>query len=144
MKKTLLLFLIFLLSACAKEVRYTASFILINKTGYDIEIFKGAQLYKTVSNDKSCQLFSGKCRANAEALTIGDVINDTRIISLWKINSNEFTFLKEWTYENRNESGKQLFRLSDYTMSYTISDYGGNFIPETYCYEIFIYPTDLQ
>ncbi len=144
MKKSILLFLIFFLSACEKEVRYTASFILINKTGYTLEIFKDAQLYKTVSNDNSCELFSGKCQANAEGLTIGDVINDTRIISLWKINSNEFTFLKEWTYENRNESGKQLFRLSDYTMNYTLSDYGGYYIPETYFYEIILYPTDLQ
>lgn len=68
MKKTLLLFLIFLLSACEKEVRYTASFILINKTGYTIEIFKDAQLFKTVSNDNSCELFSSKCLANAEGL----------------------------------------------------------------------------
>lgn len=79
-------------------------------------------------NNGACQLFYGSCRANGEGLTIDDVINDTRAISLWTINSDEFAFLKEWTYERRNEQGKQLFRLSDYNMNYTISDYGGSFI----------------
>ncbi len=96
MKKILLLFLIFLLSACKKEVQYSASFVLINQTGYDIEIFKGTKPYKIVTNNGACQLFYGSCRANAEGLTIDDVINDTRAISLWKINSDEFAFLKEW------------------------------------------------
>lgn len=145
MKKQILLILTLLFSSCLGPKHYDVSIVINNQTGYDIEIFKDDEYYATSNNDDACEIIRGKCPYDIDntGFNIDKIIKQNKKISFWKIEGDYATFLKEWTYDNRNEPGKQLFRTSDYTQKMTITYIEGNPLITDYQFSITIYPEDI-
>ncbi len=120
MKRLLLFVSSLLFCACInlQEYHYFVSLVLNNQTGYDIEIFKDDEYHATMKNGNYCEIFRGNCPYDIEGISIEPLLLQTNKISFWKIEGNSIKFLKEWTYEDRDNDGKQLFRLSEHR--YTI------------------------
>lgn len=141
MRKHILFISIFIIYSCI-EIQphyYVTSLAVKNKTGYDIEIFKDDEYYTTFNNNDSCELFREKCPFDIEYINLEQIIKQSKKICFWKIDGDYSTFLKEWTYDNRNEPGKQLFRTSDYTQKTTIVEVNIT----NYQFSLTIYPEDI-
>ncbi len=145
MRKLFLLVALLLFSACSGTTRYFVFLMVDNETGYDIEIFKNDIFYITIKNEESIILASNQCLSpNVEDINIEQIFLQTNKISFWTIKDNQMTLSKEWTYEERNSSGKQLFRLSDYIQEEKIYDAEWRGESFQYNYSITIYKEDLQ
>ncbi len=135
--------LLLLCTSCLKPQRFYSSLVLINKTGYNIEVFKDDEYHATVKNDKDCEIFRGECPDDIENVNIEELLLQTEKISIWKIEGDNISFLKEWLYKDRNEPGKQLFRPSDYTHDMSISSGDEKYNTCDYRFSITIYNEDL-
>ncbi len=118
MKKYLLFILVFFPS-CLKEenVVYFSKLFLCNNTGRVIEVYKDDLLMDEIKNGEEVWLYSIRASANYEDNSVEKIMQKQgwkfKDVSIYDVSDGGRRFLKKWTFTERNEDGKQLYRLSD-------------------------------
>ena len=116
MKKIVHLLLIVLIcNSCHKHitVEYSATLDLVNNTGRTIEVFKGKNRFVMLRNQETVKLFERtqmyNC-INMDMLLFYDG-NKDESVAIYDASTGEL--LREWRYSEREQPGKQLYRLCD-------------------------------
>ena len=116
MKKIVHLLLIVLIcNSCykSKTVEYSATLDLVNNTGRTIEIFKGNNRFVMLRNQETVKLFE---RTQMYEFVDMDMLlfsNGEREESVSIYDASTGELLREWRYSEREQPGKQLYRLCD-------------------------------
>ena len=116
MKKIVHLLLIVLIcNSCHKHitVEYSATLDLVNNTGRTIEVFKGNNRFVMLRNQETVKLFE---RTQMYEFVDMDMLlfsNGEREESVSIYDASTGELLREWRYSEREQPGKQLYRLSD-------------------------------
>lgn len=130
MKKLLVYIIVFLCTSCSsKEVIECSSYFYIyNKTGQTIEIFKGSASRIELKNEDITCLYSTKLSSDLKEVLFEKIMQEHgekfKDISVYGVIDGERKFLKKWTFAERNDTGKQLYRLSDSELYINEQKYG--------------------
>ena len=149
-----LLFISCISCGMSKSVKYSIEFHVVNNLGYTIEVFNGDGCFVSLQDKEDIILFeSDKCYNFDEAYKVafGWPPQD---VSLYRQNTNSHDLLKIWRFDEREEPGKQLYRLTDSKREVTTEDVDQSFFTNgrfhtwgcfyvRYCFTFTINPEDI-
>lgn len=123
MKKILCIFVwILMCVSCyhSKDIEYFARMVVVNNTGRTIEVFKDDTYFGTFRDQEKFVLFENNDEyqfidleelIQEEGDLLGEYVEE---ISIYDVTDGiSPVFLKKWTYGEREQKGKQLYRLAD-------------------------------
>ena len=116
MKKIVHLLLIVLIcNSCykSKTVEYSATLYLVNNTGRTIDVFKGNNRFVVLRNQETVKLFERTQMYESINMDMLLFSNGEREESVAIYDASTGKPLREWRYSEREQPGKQLYRLSD-------------------------------
>lgn len=120
MKKSLLILLtLFLCASCCRqeELLYTSDFFLKNNTGRVLEVMKGERVVDVLKDGREAWLYSTHSASDFEEVSLENIMNEHpekfEDISIYDVTDGGRVLLKKWSIEEREQPGKQLYRLSD-------------------------------
>ena len=120
MKKGLLILLtLFLCASCCwqEELLYTSDFFLKNNTGRVLEVMKGERVVDVLKDGREAWLYSTHSASDFEEVSLENIMNEHpekfEDISIYDVTDGGRVLLKKWSIGEREQPGKQLYRLSD-------------------------------
>lgn len=120
MKKILLILLtLFLCASCYRqeELLYTSDFFFKNNTGRVLEVMKGEKVVDVLKDGREAWLYSTHSASDFEEVSLENIMNEHpekfEDISIYDVTDDSRVLLKKWSIEEREQPGKQLYRLSD-------------------------------
>ena len=120
MKKSLFILLtLFLCASCYRQekVLYSSDVFLKNNTGRVIEVMRGAKVVDVLKDGKEAWLYSTRSSIDFEEVSLEKMMNEHpekfEDISIYDVTDGGRVLLKKWSIGEREQPGKQLYRLSD-------------------------------
>lgn len=120
MKKSLFILLtLFLCASCYRQekVLYSSDVFLKNNTGRVIEVMKGAKVVDVLKEGKEAWLYSTHSASDFEEVSLEKMMKEHpekfEDISIYDVTDGGRVLLKKWSIGEREQPGKQLYRLSD-------------------------------
>lgn len=120
MKKSLFILLtLFLCASCYRQekVLYSSDVFLKNNTGRVIEVMKGAKVVDVLKDGKEAWLYSTHSASDFEEVSLENIMKEHpekfEDISIYDVTDGGRVLLKKWSIGEREQPGKQLYRLSD-------------------------------
>lgn len=120
MKKILFsLLTLFLCASCYRQekVLYSSDVFLKNNTGRVIEVMRGAKVVDVLKDGKEAWLYSTRSSIDFEEVSLEKMMNEHpekfEDIFIYDVTDDSRVLLKKWSIEEREQPGKQLYRLSD-------------------------------
>lgn len=120
MKKILFILLtLFLCASCYRQekVLYSSDVFLKNNTGRVIEVMKGAKVVDVLKDGKEAWLYSTRSSIDFEEVSLENIMKEHpekfEDISIYDVTDGGRVLLKKWSIGEREQPGKQLYRLSD-------------------------------
>ena len=104
----------------SKDIYYFARMVVVNNTGRTIEVFKEDAYFGTFRDQEKFVLFENvdeyefidlKELIREDGDLIGEYVEERSICDV--MDGISPVFLKKWTYGEREQKGKQLYRLTD-------------------------------
>lgn len=117
----------------SKDIDYFARMVVVNNTGRTIEVFKEDTYFGTFRDQETFVLFEKMneyqfidleelIREDGELL--GEYVEEISIYDVTGGDSHKL--LKKWTYGERKQKGKQLYRLADSVTEVETEDVNGS------------------
>ena len=120
MKKSLLILLtLFLCASCYRqeEIEYKSNIFFINNTGRVLEVMKGEMVVEVLKDGKEAWLYTTHSASDFEEVSLENIMNEHpekfEDIFIYDVTDGGRVLLKKWSIGEREQSGKQLYRLSD-------------------------------
>ena len=120
MKKSLLiLFTLFLCASCCwqDELEYKSNIFFKNNTGRVLEVMKGERVVDVVKDGREAWLYTTHSASDFEEVSLENIMKEHpekfEDISIYDVTDGGRVLLKKWSIEEREQPGKQLYRLSD-------------------------------
>ena len=120
MKKSLFILLtLFLCASCYRQekVLYSSDVFLKNNTGRVIEVMKGAKVVDVLKDGKEAWLYSTRSSTDFEEVSLENIMKEHpekfEDIYIYDVTDDSRVLLKKWSIGEREQPGKQLYRLSD-------------------------------
>lgn len=120
MKKSLFILLtLFLCASCYRQekVLYSSDVFLKNNTGRVIEVMRGAKVVDVLKDGKEAWLYSTRSSIDFEEVSLEKMMNEHpekfEDIYIYDVTDDSRVLLKKWSIGEREQPGKQLYRLSD-------------------------------
>lgn len=120
MKKILFILLtLFLCASCYRqeELLYSSDVFLKNNTGRVIEVMKGEKVVDVLKDGREAWLYSTHSASDFEEVSLENIMKEHpekfEDISIYDVTDGGRVLLKKWSIGEREQPGKQLYRLSD-------------------------------
>ena len=120
MKKILFsLLTLFLCASCCwqEELLYSSDFFLKNNTGRVLEVMKGERVVDVLKDGREAWLYSTHSASDFEEVSLENMMNEHpekfEDIFIYDVTDGGRVLLKKWSIGEREQPGKQLYRLSD-------------------------------
>lgn len=120
MKKSLFILLtLFLCASCYRQekVLYSSDVFLKNNTGRVIEVMRGAKVVDVLKDGKEAWLYSTRSSIDFEEVSLEKMMNEHpekfEDIYIYDVTDDSRVLLKKWSIGEREQPGKQLYKLSD-------------------------------
>ena len=120
MKKSLLILLtLFLCASCYRqeELEYKSNIFFKNNTGRVLEVMKGEKVVEVLKDGKEAWLYTTHSASDFEEVSLENIMNEHpekfEDISIYDVTDGGRVLLKKWSIGEREQPGKQLYRLSD-------------------------------
>ena len=120
MKKSLLILLtLFLCASCCwqEELEYKSNIFFKNNTGRVLEVMKGEKVVEVLKDGKEAWLYTTHSASDFEEVSLENIMNEHpekfEDISIYDVTDGGRVLLKKWSIGEREQPGKQLYRLSD-------------------------------
>ena len=120
MKKILFsLLTLFLCASCYRQekVLYSSDVFLKNNTGRVIEVMKGEKVVDVLKDGREAWLYSTHSASDFEEVSLENIMKEHpekfEDISIYDVTDGGRVLLKKWSIGEREQPGKQLYRLSD-------------------------------
>lgn len=117
----------------SRSVRYFAQMVVFNNTGRTIEVFKEDAYFGTFRDQEKFVLFENadeyqfidlKTLIREDGELLGEYVEEISVYDVTGVSSP--VLLKKWTYGDREQKGKQLYRLTDSDTKVETEDVNGS------------------